>query len=143
MPGPQLQVDQAALKALMSALKKADPELQKELKRELKSAAGVVASAAKGKVPSLSGLAARSIRSGGTVKGAFVSGGKSSVPYYGWLDFGSRIPHVGQPRSVGPWKGSGKGPHSGRFLYPAFADKRSEVERAARAAVSKSIDHLF
>lgn len=138
-----VRIDQASLKALMSALKKADAELQKELKRELKGAANIVASAAKGKVPSRSGRAAGSIRSGGTARGAYVQGGKASVPYYGWLDFGSRTPRLGNPRSVGPWAGSGKGPHKGRFIYPALEDKRSEVHAAVRDAVSKSIDRLF
>ncbi len=138
-----LQVDQAALKALMKALKQADPELQKELKRELKEAAGIVATAARGKVPSVSGRAASSIRSGGTAKGAYVAGGKGSVPYYGWLDFGSRTPRRGNPRSVGPWAGSGKGPKLGRFIYPALDDKRDEVRKHVRTAVNKSIDKLF
>lgn len=138
-----VRVDQASLRALMAALKKADPELQKELKRELKGVAAIIASAAKGKVRSRSGRAAGSIRSGGTTKGAYVQGGKASVPYYGWLDFGSRSPHFGNPRSVGPWSGSGTGPHKGRFIYPALAENRDVVTRAAREAVSKSIDHLF
>lgn len=138
-----LQVDQAALKALLSALKKADPELQKQLKGELKKAADIVASAAKGKVPSRSGRAAGSIKSGGTAKGAYVQGGKALVPYYGWLDFGQRKPVLGRPRSVGPWKASGKGPHKGRFIYPALDDNRDEVTAAVRKAVSDSIDQLF
>lgn len=138
-----VRIDQASLKALMSALKKADAELQKELKRELKGAANIVASAAKGKVPSRSGRAAGSIRSGGTARGAYVQGGKASVPYYGWLDFGSRTPRLGNPRSVGPWAGSGTGPRKGRFIYPALEDKRPEVQAAVRDAVSKSIDKLF
>lgn len=140
---PDLRIDQSALGGLMKALKTVDPLLQKELKGELAKAAGIVANAAKGKVPSKSGRAAGSIRSGGTAKGAYVAGGKASVPYYGWLDFGTRSPISGRPLKVGPWAGSGKGPLKGRFLYPAIAEKRPEVELAVRAAISKSIDHLF
>lgn len=138
-----LKVDQAALKALMSALKKADPALQKELKTELKKVAEIVSSSAKGKVHSQSGRAAGSIRAGGTAKGAYVSGGKAGVPYYGWLDFGTRVPHIGQPRLVGPWKATGKGPKHGRFIYVALDEKRPEVRAAVVKAVSNSIDSLF
>lgn len=138
-----MKVDQAALKALLSALKKADPELQKELKGELKKVAGIVATAARGKVPSRTGRAAGSIKFGSTAKGAYVQGGKASVPYYGWLDFGTRKPVMGRPRSVGPWAGSGKGPHKGRFIYPALDEKRNEVTAAVRRAVSNSVDQLF
>lgn len=153
MPDAHLQVDQAALKGIMKALKAADPALQKELKVQLKKAAGIVATAAKGKVPktsrrganrSGSGMhAASSIGSGGNAKGAFVKGGSSSVPYYGWLDFGTRSPISGRPRSIGPWAGTGPGPKKGRFLYPAFEEKRDDVQAAVKAAVSKSIDSLF
>lgn len=138
-----LQIEQAGLKSLMKALKQADPELQKELKRELKEAAQIVAADAKGRVPSRSGKAAGSIRSGGTAKGAYVAGGKASVRYYGWLDFGSRSPISGRPRSVGPWAGSGTGPKKGRFIYPALDAKRDEVRKHVRTAVNKSIDKLF
>lgn len=138
-----LKVDQAALKALLSALKKADPALQQELKGELKKVATIVANSAKGKVPSRSGRAAASIKPGATAKGAYVQGGKASVPYYGWLDFGQRKPVSGRPRSVGPWKSSGKGPKHGRFIYVALDENRDKVTAAVRKAVSKSIDQLF
>lgn len=139
----ELRVDQAALRALQSALRKADPEMQKELKRELKAAAQIVATSAKGKVPSRSGRAAGSIRAGSTTKGAYVAGGKKTVPYYGWLDFGTRKPVSGRSRSVGPWKASGKGPKHGRFIYVALDENRDEVTRRARTAVNRSIDSLF
>lgn len=144
MADTDLRVDQAALKSLQRALRKADPELQKELKRELKSAADIVATSAKGKVPSRSGKAAGSIKSGSTMKGAYVQGGKASVPYYGWLDFGTRSARTGFTRGVsGPWTKSGTGPKHGRFIYVALDEKRGEVTKRVRTAVNKSIDALF
>lgn len=142
MTGANLQVDTIAMRALQKALKAADPDLQKELRRELKGAAEVVASSARGKVPSRSGRAARGIKSGATAKGAYVASGRG-VPYGAWPDFGSRDPIRGNPRSVGPWTGSGSGPKGGRFIYPALDEKFPEVLDRVRTAVSRSIDHLF
>jgi hypothetical protein len=72
-----------------------------------------------------------------------VSGGKRSVPYYGWLDFGSRTPIRGRPRSVGPWKGTGAGPKKGRFLYPAIDRNADNIRRRAVAAFEKAKKQAF
>ena len=137
-----LQVDTIAMRSLQKALKAADPDLQKQLRRELKGAAEMVASTARGKVPSDTGRAARGIKSGATTKGAYVVSGRG-VPYGAWLDFGSRNPRSGRSRSVGPWAGSGSGPKGGRFVYPALDERFDEVLDSVRKAVSKSIDSLF
>lgn len=139
MPNVTIKVDGESLKSLQKALKKADTSIAKNLRNELKDAAGIVSTSAKGKVPSRSGRAAGSIRSGSTLKGAYVAGGKASVKYYGWLDFGTRRPVIGNPRSVGPWAGSGKGPTKGRFIYPALDEKFNEVVDAVQTAVDRSI----
>lgn len=133
---PTLSVDVANLKALHKALKQADPELQKQLRRDLKKAADIVANEAKTRVPSRTGRAAASIRTGSNTKGAYIAGGgTNAVKYYGWLDFGSRTPK----KQRGPWRGSGSGPHGGRFIYPALADRRDEVMGVVEDAVAKSI----
>jgi hypothetical protein len=113
------------------ALRKLEPELAKELKTELASVARDVAQDAQSRVPTDSGRARGSIRAGADVKGPYVAGGKQAVPYYAWLDFGSRRPKSGRPRSVGPWKGTGAGPEKGRFIYPAIDRNRDDVTARA------------
>jgi hypothetical protein len=123
------------LREVNRALKNMGDGLDKELKAEAKDIAEVVARDARRRVPVVSGQAQKSIKAGATQKGAYVQGGKASVPYYAWLDFGSRNPVSGRPRSVGPWKGSGGGPKQGRFIYPALGDNRREVEVRTKKVV--------
>lgn len=116
-----------------------DLETLGEVRDGLRAAAGIVADEAKSRVPTRSGAAAGSIRP--TVGGnkAYVVGGRASVPYYGWLDFGSRNPRTGNPRSRGPWAGSGTGPPRGRFIYPAIDAKGAEVAEAVAKGIDKVI----
>jgi hypothetical protein len=99
----------------------------RQVKNALADAADYVAVRARGKVPSRSGRAAGSIKGGSTGASAYVKGGGGNVPYYGWLDFGSRTPKKGNPRSRGPWSGSGKGPIRGRFIYPAIDENQNKI----------------
>lgn len=100
---------------------------QATVKSAFLDAADLVAVRARAKVPSLSGRAAASIRAGATSRGGYVKGGGGRVPYYGWLDFGTRNPRKGNRRKVGPWSGSGKGPKEGRFIYPALNENHDKV----------------
>ncbi len=131
------------LKELRRALNKVDPTLTKELRGELKAIGDDVAADAQRKVPVKSGRARASIRAGVSGNNAYVAGGKKKVPYYGWLDFGSRNARTGQPRSVGPWKGSGAGPKGGRFIYPAIDGNRRNIETRAVAAMERAKDEAF
>lgn len=134
------RIEVKGLAALRRALKELDPlDARKEFQVALKAAAGLVATVAKGKVPSRSGRAAGSIRAVSGGNKAFVVGGKAKVPYYGWLDFGGRNPISGRPRSVGPWAGSGAGPAKGRFIYPALDETRPAVIEAVELACDKAI----
>jgi hypothetical protein len=123
------------LREVDRTLRKMDAEMAKELRSESKDIAELVARDARSRVPEVSGAAKGSIKAGAQGKGAYVQGGKKTVPYYGWLDFGSRTPISGRPRSVGPWSKSGKGPRRGRFIYAALADNRGEVERRTKRTV--------
>ena len=133
MPSGIVRVE--GLREVDKALRDMGDGIDKEFRGEAKGIADVVARDARGEVPKDSGAAASSIKAGATAKGAYVSGGKKSVPYYGWLDFGSRSPLSGRPRSLGPWKGSGKGPAKGRFIYPALDRNRATIERRTLKAV--------
>jgi hypothetical protein len=106
----------------------------KEFQQGLKDAAGIVAREAKLRANTFSFRASDTIRAGSSGRNAYVAGGKGSLPWYGWADFGSRIPVRGNPRSRGPWSGSGRGPARGRFIYPAFdATEREVAEKVADA----------
>jgi hypothetical protein len=123
------------LREVRQAFNDLPKELKRELPRELKKVAEIVAGDAAGRVPSKSGTAADSIKARSTGDSASVVGGKNSVPYYSWLDFGTRDPRFGNPRSAGPWKGSGTGPAKGRFIYPAIADNYDRIVDATWDAV--------
>lgn len=141
MAQPRIRVD--GLKELRRDLKRAEQlEDLRDLRDGLKAAAGVVADEARSRVPKRSGAAAGSIRATAGGNRAFVVGGKKKVPYYGWLDFGSRSPRSGQSWSVGPWTNSGKGPHKGRFIYPAIDAKDRQVVALIRDAVDKALNKL-
>lgn len=134
------EIQLEGLAAFRRGLKQIDPQLQKDFRQEILPIARKVADDAASRVPSKSGRARGSIRAGVSGNNAYVQGGKSTVPYYGWLDFGGRTPISGRPRSVGPWKGSGAGPKRGRFIYPAIDDNRGLIEREAAKAIDDIID---
>ena len=128
---------------LRSGLKKVDLELAEELRGRFLGIAEQVAATIRGKMPVRSGMAVRSVRGGVSGNNAYVQGGKKSVPYFGWLDFGSRTPVSGRPMSVGPWKLSGHGPKRGRFIYPAIDQHREDIERQAVKAMNDVTDKVL
>ena len=128
----------SGIKEVRSALRKlGDAERLAEVREGLKAAAGIVVDDAKARVPTRSGRARDSLRATAGGNTAYVNGGKASVPYYGWLDFGARTPIPGRARSVGPWAGSGTGPAKGRFIYPALDAREDEVYKAVEDALWK------
>jgi hypothetical protein len=112
-----------------------DLEGTKELRQGLKRAADIVAVDARNRAQAFSQRAAASITAGTSGNRAFVAGGRKGIAWYGWADFGSRKPKLGNPRSVGPWTKSGKGPDKGRFIYAALDAKNDEVVDAINRAV--------
>ena len=141
MPNIEIRVD--GLADLRKALKAAEMiEDRNALRDGLKKAADIVAQEAKRRVPTRTGRARDSIRATSGGNKAYVVGGKARVPYYGWLDFGSRRPVSGQPRRVGPWANSGVGPDQGRFIYPALDATEQEVASAVAEAVDAALDRL-
>lgn len=134
----ELQVD--GLKQLRSALRKLDDDSLKNLRDSLKKAGDVVASDARRRAFAFSKRAAATIRTTAGGNTVYVMGGKAKLPWYGWADFGSRTPVSGNPRSVGPWKGSGSGPARGRFIYPALDDNFERLVSVVADAVGDSIE---
>lgn len=120
-----------------------DVEGTRELRTGLRDAADIVATEARSRVPTRTGQARDSVRATAGGNTAYVRGGKARVPYYGWLDFGTRSPIAGNPRSVGPWSGTGPGPQGGRFIYAALEAKDRQVAELVAAAVEQALDRLF
>ena len=132
------------MRELRRALRTAqDTDALRELREGLRDAAAVVVRDAKGRVPSRSGRARDSIRATAGGNSAYVKIGKARVPYAAWLDFGSRTPNSGNPRSVGPWAGSGAGPRGGRFIYPAIEAKDREIADLVGEALERALSRLF
>lgn len=140
MPVDKLGVQVSGLREVRAALRRlGDTESLTDVREALKDAAGVVAEDARRRVPVRSGRARDSIRPTASGNRAFVQGGKASVPYYGWLDFGSRQPISGRPRSVGPWASPApRGPEEGRFIYPALDATRGDVVDALTEAIERA-----
>lgn len=110
-------------KEFAKAVKKADPELNKELKRRGKEIAELVAADARGRAPKLKGKLAGSIKAGSTNKGAYVQGGKGTVPYFGWIDFGGQRKGKNGALAERPFM------TEGRILFPALWAQRDTVEK--------------
>jgi len=126
------------------ALGAVDSNLADELKQESLEIAEDVRDLAKrklsGDVATSTGRAAASIRAFSNTRGAGVRGGRASVPYYGWLDFGGTIRHEGSKHTHTTAHLIGREVRrEGRYIYPA-AD-----EESTRAAprVERMLDRLF
>lgn len=113
-------------------LKKISKELPKEIRLVGNDAVQPVLNWAKPKVPRRSGKAANSMRAASTQKGARIKAGGARAPYYAWLDFGGR---VGRNKSV-----SRQFYSDGRYIYPALAATRPEVEQIYIDGVIKVIE---
>lgn len=137
------EIEIEGLAAFRRGLRQIDPQLANDFRQEILPIARRVADDARGRVPQKSGRAAASIRGGVSGNNAYVAGGKKAVPYYGWLDFGSRRPVKGNPRSQGPWSGSGRGPKGGRFIYPAIAANREDIAKQAAEAIDNIIERVL
>lgn len=139
----QIEIRVDGLADLRRALRKVEQLDDLAVLRDgLKRAADIVAQDARSRVPTRTGRARGSIRATAGGNKAYVVGGKARVPYYGFLDFGSRTPRSGQPRSVGPWANSGSGPDKGRFIYPALDAKERQVVDAVQDAVQTALRKL-
>jgi hypothetical protein len=93
-----------------------------DLKAAHKSAADLVAAAARPLVPRRTGTLAGTLRTSGTTRGGRVAAGRKSVPYAGPV-------HFGWPSRPNPAKGWRGGPiRPNPFIYDALDRRRAEVE---------------
>ena len=128
------------LRELRSALRKVDPALGPVLTRRLKVAGERVVQDARANVrrdvsSRSKGRAAASIRTTSSGGKVFINGGKRSLPYYGWLDFGGVL----QPK--GRRKNRQHRPvlKKGRYIYPAIDANQLRILAAVTDAVDDTM----
>jgi len=122
------RIDVEGLNQFVKGIKAVDRELAKDMRRGLNQAIDLVVDVARADVPRRSGRAAKSLRSASTQTAARIVAGGQRAPYYPWLDFGGR---VGRGRSV-----QRKFYSDGRYIFPALARTRPDVERLVMAAIA-------
>lgn len=138
MPVAAVRVE--GLREFRRGLAKLDKQFPKDLNREVKQIGERVAADARQRVPVRSGRARGSIRATTAGSRAYVVGGKKSVPYFGWLDFGGGIPNrqSRRRRSLSqPWR-SRPFLDEGRFIYPAVRRARPRLERELSQAFERA-----
>lgn len=133
----QAEVYVTGLRELRAAVKRADADLIPEMREQLRSVGQVVVSDAKRFIPRGKqpwdrhpGRAQDSVRvtvSGTTV---YIVGGKKSVPYYAWLEFGGELKPVGRRRNR-QWRPLYP---NGRYIRPAVERNESKVVQAVNEA---------
>jgi hypothetical protein len=123
-------VEVIGLKEFRRDLKKIDPELQKSLRAEFVSLGREIADDARKDVPVRTGRARDSIKAGMSGNNAYIQGGKSTVPYYPWLDFGGVLRPTGA-RTNTQTRDFRK---DGRYIYPAIDRARPKIETRAQQA---------
>lgn len=108
-------------------LRNLDSDLPKALRLAHNEAASIVVDYAKPRVPKRTGRAAGTVKAKSTRTESRVSGGSKRAPWYPWLDFGGK---VGINKSVSrPFYSDG------RYLYPALAARRDEIQEALESAL--------
>lgn len=142
------------LKELSGAFRAVDKDIPKHIQREFKALADHVVGVAQQRMPFVTGEAAKSLKPRATGRGtasiAFNAGGpenrETKGAYYPWLDFGGGTPGARGVTSSSPIthtrsltgtfrRAVVKG---GRYLYPAIAESRSEIERRALDAMENA-----
>jgi hypothetical protein len=132
-------VEVHGLKELRRDLRKIDPALQKELRTDLLEVGKAVAADAQSEMPVRTGRAKGSVKAGMSGNNAYVQGGKTTVPYFGWLDFGGVLRPTGGRRNTITREVLKKG----RYLYPAIDRNADRIKQGAEDAVEKAIRKSF
>lgn len=116
----------SGLAEFQKALRDMDKALPKQLRVALNQAAELVINYAKPKVPTRSGRAARSLKVRSSQKQARIAAGGRTAPYYPWLDFGGTTPQGGRRPFY----------TQGRYVYPALAANRDEIQKVLEVALT-------
>jgi hypothetical protein len=113
--------------------------LQKHFRnRMLKVGESVVAPAIREKIPVKTGRSRASIKAGVSGNKAYVQGGKATVPWFGWLDFGGTLKPVGGRKNTIVRAR----PKGGRYIYPTIHEKQPQIVEAAADAFDDTAREL-
>jgi hypothetical protein len=143
---PAAEINVTGLRELRAALRQVDKTILPELRQGLKSAVDILATDVKTHVPHNSGRAAASVRSVASGNTIYLKAGGARAPYFGWLDFGGKLPDK-RPRTKRAlsWDGAtnpsmraegatrAKLP-DGRYIYPALRRKTPMIVNKAADA---------
>lgn len=120
------------LAQLSRGLKAVDAAAPKQLRLALNEAAQLLVDEARPKVPAVSGAARRSMVARSTRTSARVAVGGKKAPYFPWLDFGGEGRVKGRPAGR-PFI------REGRYIYPALARIRPQIEAQLQESISAVI----
>lgn len=147
---PQAAISVVGLRELRSAFRKIDKSLLPELRTELKDAVDIVSRDVQSVIPKKTGRAAASVRATSGGNTIYLKAGGARVPYYGWLDFGGRLPAKRVTGRNAMFGGSLEHPvryvrggtrdklREGRYLYPAIRRNTPKIVDAAGDAVENA-----
>lgn len=117
------------LKEFVRAVKRVDSDLPKAVRKAGNTAAELVVSVAKPRVPTRTGRARATVRAKSTQSEARVAGGGARVPYYPWLDFGGRVGR--KHATTRPFL------KRGRYIWAAYADNIPQVQESMSESLSE------
>jgi len=147
---PSAEINVTGLRELRSALRKIDKSLLPELRDEMKGAVDHVVNDVKAHIRRKTGRAAASVRSTASGNTFYLKAGGARVPYYGWLDFGGRLPDKrvsgrnamdggALQHPVKKVRGANRPKvREGRYVYPAIRRQTPKIIDAAGDAVDNA-----
>ena len=106
-----------------------DKSLPKAFRAAGKTAAQLVADAARSAVPKRTGRLAASLRAAGQARGAVVREGSAKVPYAGPVEFGG-------------WPQGRPFVKEGRYIFPAAKEREREVAALFEREVGRVVEQL-
>jgi hypothetical protein len=122
------KIDVSGIRDFTRQLKMMDAGLGKTVRITLNSAAEIVVTRARPKIPKRTGAAAASLKVSSSQREARVAAGGRKAPYYPWLDFGGR---TGPNESVvRPFF------TEGRYIYPTVRENNAEIQQAMATGLS-------
>ncbi len=127
-----IKVQVRGLAELQSAFRQIDNDLPKELTKAFRAIADAVVREAAGKVPTVTGRAAGSIKPRSRQKGASIAFGGTAAPYFPWLNFGG---------TTGRGHGKGKGAihrplvKPDRYIYATLEARKEQTIKDIDAAL--------
>lgn len=127
-------VEVIGMAELQKSLGLIDKTLKREFNKEMRNIGRRVVTQVRAKMPVDSGAARNSIKTGVRNGSAYVQGGKLTVPYYAWLEYGGKLQPTGKRHNLIVRTRKPEG----RYLYPTVEEMRPEILESAKAAFEQT-----